>query len=463
MIIYQHWYDYAINVTIWDILGVLIIVGVVFLWAKQKASGKNKEAFYKYLPNAILIKVLAAIVFATITMLFYPGDTFEYFKYVNRLNTMLFTNSSNYFDILFNGNQKEYWSYFNLQTGYPAWYMWRDPNAIFVPRIYAPLMIITYKSFILSTIIAALIGFSGLWKLFIVFCKLYPRLEKKFAIAILYFPSILFWSSGLLKDTLAVAALGWIVYSFYNFAILYKFRIKYIVVIIICSIIIINIKSYIFAALLPGLLVWLFFKQLSSIKSGVIKFIVAPVLGVFIIGGFALLMSNLSGEMGAYGDVDKSLEQAKIIQEDLKRTEQYGENYYDIGAFDATPAGVISKAPIAIISGIFRPFIWEARNPFILLSGLENLFTLILTLVILFKTKFIGTPRRIVEDPLVLFSIIFTIMFAFGIGMASANFGALVRYRIPLMPFFITALFIMQYNINKNKNALKRERIIIKR
>ena len=443
MTLYQHSYDYAINVTIWDIVGVLFIVGIVYLWAKQKSSGKNKEAYYKYLPNAILIKVLAAVVFAVITMMFYPGDTFEYFKYVNRLNTMLFTNSSHYFDIIFNGNQEGYWSYFTNETGYGAAYMWRDPNAIFVPRIYAPLMIFTYKSFILSTVIAALIGFSGLWKLFIVFCKLYPGMEKKFAIAILFFPSILFWSSGILKDTLTVAALGWIVYSFYNFAILHKFRLKYVLAIVISAIVIINIKSYIFAALVPGLLIWLFFKQISSIKSGVVKFIVAPVLGIVVIGGFALLMSNLSASMGAYGDVDKSLEQAKIIQEDLKRAEQYGENYYDIGEFEATPTGVLSKAPIAIISGIFRPFIWEARNPFVLLAALESLFMMGMLVFAFYKGGIIKGFKNISSDPMLIFAFSFTLIFGFGVGLATANFGALVRYKIPMLPFFVSGLFIL--------------------
>ena len=453
MTLYQHWYDFSIGVSIWDIIGVLIIVGVLYLWAKQKASGKNKEAFYKYLHNAILIKVLAAIVFATITMMFYPGDTFEYFKYVNRLNTMLFSNSSHYFDILFNGNQKEYWSYFNNETGYGASYMWRDSNAMFVPRIYAPLMLLTYKSFILSTIMAALIGFSGLWKLFIVFCKLYPGMEKKFAIAILYFPSVLFWSSGILKDTLTIAALGWIVYSFYNFAILKKFSLKYIIVIIISSIIIINIKSYIFAALVPGLLVWLFFKQLSAIKSGLMEFVIAPILGIIVIGGFAILMSNLSGEMGAYGDVDKTLEQAKNIQEDLKRSEQYGENYYDIGEFEATPTGVLSKAPIAIISGIFRPFIWEARNPFVLLAALESLFMMGLLGFAFYKGGIIKSFRNIFKDPMLIFAFSFTIIFGFGVGLATANFGALVRYKIPMLPFFVSGLYILLGQQNKAKDG----------
>ena len=41
MTLYQHSYDYAINVTIWDILGVLIILGVLYLWAKQKVVRSN--------------------------------------------------------------------------------------------------------------------------------------------------------------------------------------------------------------------------------------------------------------------------------------------------------------------------------------------------------------------------------------------------------------------------------------
>jgi hypothetical protein len=33
--------------------------------------------------------------------------------------------------------------------------------------------------------------------------------------------------------------------------------------------------------------------------------------------------------------------------------------------------------------------------------------------------------------------------FAFGVGLSTSNFGSLVRYRIPLMPFFATILMII--------------------
>ncbi|MDD2635204.1 MAG: hypothetical protein PHW82_06855 [Bacteroidales bacterium] len=444
MVIYQHWYDPAINVSIFDIIFIIVILLGAYLYGKSFANRRAKaEPFYKYLPNVLLVKVLAGITFAVITMSFYPGDTFEYFKYINRLNRMLFDNSSHYFDIMINGNQKEYWSYFNQATGYPAWYMWRDPNAIIVSRLLAPFMILTYKSFILSTVITAMIGFSGLWKLYIVFCRIYPGMEKKFAIAILYFPSILFWSSGILKDTLTISALGWFVYSFYNFAILHKFKLKYLLAIVLASFLIINIKSYIFIALIPGILIWLLFNQLRKIKSGFIKFIVAPLLVVGFFGVFSIVMSSVAGSMGNYGDVDKSLQQAQVIQEDLQRSEQYGENYYDIGKFEATPMGVLRKAPIAIISGIFRPFIWEAKTPFVLLAALESLFLMSMIIYCIFKTGFIQFGRNILKDPMLIFAFSFVIIFSFGVGLATANFGALVRYKIPMLPFFVAGLFVL--------------------
>jgi hypothetical protein len=266
---------------------------------------------------------------------------------------------------------------------------------------------------------------------------------KKFAFAVLYFPSILFWSSGILKDTLTISAIGWVMYSFYNFAILKKFKLKYIIAIVIGAAMIINIKAYIFAALIPGLFIWFFFGQLSVIKSGLMKFVVAPVLLGIVVFGLSFVMSGVSGAMGQYGDIETSLEQAQVIQQDLTRAEQYGENNYNIGSFEATPAGVISKAPIAIISGIYRPFIWEARNPFILLAGLESLFMMWLLLYSIFKTGMVKYFRNVLKDPMLIFCFSFVIVFAFGVGLATGNFGALVRYKIPLLPFYVVAGMVL--------------------
>lgn len=104
-------------------------------------------------------------------MMFYPGDTFEYFKTINSINKLLLQEPSKYVDILLQGPKPEFWSYFTPETGYPSGYMWRDPNTVLVSRIFSPFMLLTSGSFIISTVLAAIIGFTGLWKLYLVFCN----------------------------------------------------------------------------------------------------------------------------------------------------------------------------------------------------------------------------------------------------------------------------------------------------
>jgi hypothetical protein len=44
---------------------------------------------------------------------------------------------------------------------------------------------------------------------------------------------------------------------------------------------------------------------------------------------------------------------------------------------------------------------------------------------------------------------LFSITFAFSVGLTTSNFGALVRYKIPSIPFFLSSLIIL-YNLAYN-------------
>lgn len=460
MVFYQHIYDSRINFTLFDLVFIFVLLFAAVIYATLIKERKiQKEPFFKYYTIALFLKICSGVAFAGITLAYYPGDTFEYFMSINSLNKLCVVDFTKYLDIFINGDVASKLSYFNAETGFPSDYMWKDPNAVFVWRVYSPFLFLTSHSFIASSAIASIISFTGIWKLYKVFCNIYPHLKKQLAISVLFFPSLIFWSSGILKDTLTMSAIGWMVYSFYNLAIKKQLRIKFIVQLIFASVIVINIKSYIFAALLPGLFIWLFFGQLQSIKSKFIRFVFAPVLVVVVIVGFSLIMSRLSSNMGDYGDINKTLKKAQVTQQDLTRSEQYGENYYDIGEFEATPVGVLSKAPIAIVSGIFRPFIWEARNPFILLAALEGLFLMGFLGYALLKVGLLKFFRIIFSDPILIFSFSFVLIFGFGVGLATANFGALVRYKIPLLPFFTAGLYIL---IDRAKKRIEsKDQIIV--
>ena len=173
-------------------------------------------------------------------------------------------------------------------------------------------------------------------------------------------------------------------------------------------------------------------------------------------GGIAvglLILSLSQSQLGVYGSTTDALKYAQVVQQDLVRGEQYGKNYYDIGKFDASISGVLKKAPTAIVAGLFRPFLWEASNVVMLVSGFENFIILLITLYLLFRIGLRSIYKVIIKEPLILFSLIFSIIFAFSVGLATANFGALVRYRILAVPFFLIALSNTFYRIQEAKKA----------
>ena len=54
---------------------------------------------------------------------------------------------------------------------------------------------------------------------------------------------------------------------------------------------------------------------------------------------------------------------------------------------------------------------------------------------------------------MILFSLIFSIAFAFAVGVSTYNFGTLVRYKIPLLPFFVVALILIWHHSKKETKS----------
>jgi hypothetical protein len=73
---------------------------------------------------------------------------------------------------------------------------------------------------------------------------------------------------------------------------------------------------------------------------------------------------------------------------------------------------------------------------------------LILTLNIIFKKgikKFFGLAF---SEPRILMCFVFAFVFAIAVGTATANFGALSRYKIPCTPFYLIMIILMYEKTN---------------
>jgi hypothetical protein len=78
------------------------------------------------------------------------------------------------------------------------------------------------------------------------------------------------------------------------------------------------------------------------------------------------------------------------------------------------------------------------------LSAIENTVLLLFVLYTLIRIGPFKFLKLTVSDPFLAYCLFFSLFFAFGVGIAGTNFGALVRYKIPLMPFFFSLIYIIR-------------------
>lgn len=426
----------------WDILLPPIYLILIFFFAMKKMRRRiGKEPHYKYYIPGLMVKLFGAISVCIVYTFYYRGgDTTIYFESANSLLALAGKNFGNFLETYFGERNSVTYSMFDNSTGWPAY--WKDGHSFWVVRIVTVFSLLGCKSFITTAIVMAWAAFSGIWRLYMLFIEKFPRYSKELAIAILFIPSVFFWGSGILKDTITLSAAGWYTYSFYHVFIKRNISPFHITGIIISSFLMLAIKPYILFALLPGSTIWFAGTFSARIQNQTLKTLFAPFLVVIGLGLGFLVLSYMQDSLGQYS-FENILEKAVVSQRDQKQA-YYEGNSFDIGDFDATIPSMLSVSHKAIFAALFRPGLWEVKNIVMLLSALENAYILLLTITLLVRLKIWGFFSLIAGDALLLFSLTFAVFFAFSVGISISNFGTLVRLKIPCIPFFVASLFILR-------------------
>ncbi len=439
------------------ILAPLYIIVILFIALNYQKKNELGNPVFRYFTSGLLAKIFGGLAFLLIYIYYYgDGDTCEYYNSSVNLIRLAGNNLSVFFSIMFGNASPENYSYFNSETGVPSYYF--DSNSFAVSRFTVLFVLLGAKSFMATTVLIATITYFGVWRLFLLFAEQNKEIVKQIAFALLFIPSAFFWGSGILKDSFTLSAACWLMVSVYYLIIKKKKIVFHIITLIISVFILLSIKPYIFFAAFGGIIIMLVHHFVRDVKNKVLKYTVLPILIIVFVFGGIYVMLNVGNTIGGwYSSVDKVVEKAYITQQDLKQ-EYYGGNRFDIGSFKPTIGGILLKAQPAITAGLFRPFVWESKNPVMLISGLESfmflflfLYVVLLSFMALFNIGINNMLKTGFDNSLVVFSLVFSLMFAFMVGLTTANFGALVRYKIPLIPFFLSALFIIINRFNKQK------------
>ena len=426
-----------------------IIYAVAFIIRNQI---KNKHLRFYFIP-ALNAKIIGALALGLVYQFYYGGgDTYNFFRDSGVIWRAFMTSPLSGLRIIF-ANVENYSPDLYRFTKDIYFFSAGDYQTFQVIRISGFFDIFSFHTYSVNAILFGISSFTGIWAMYKVFYDLFPQIHRNLAVAVFFIPSVFFWGSGLMKDTIAMGGLGWLFYGFYFGLIRRRKIILNLIIIFIALNIIRIIKIYILQAFLPAAFLWLFLEYRASIKSRSLRIVSFPIVIALAVPFAYLALIQVTADNERY-QLENIVSTTQVTADWLATvSERQGGSGYSLGEISYTPLGLLSAAPRAVWLGMFQPHPWQATNPVMLLSAIEATFFLFLTIKIIFQVSIFRLIRVSLEHPIIPFCLLFSLVLSFGVAIASFNFGTLVRYRIPMMPYYLSMLYIIQFT-TRGKQSL---------
>ena len=444
-----------------DVILIIIYLPICYLIGYQIRSRHPINPIYrKWFIKGLSAKLLGGLAFALVYTFYYEygGDTRSYYRDTLIVIDAFWEGPKVLWEVLHRSLQNVDTASldFSLRTKF------KDPREYFVVNITSIFTLLGLRSYFSATLLVALFTYWGVWHFFLLMVSKFPKLEKQMAFAILFVPSVFFWGSGISKDSFIFCGVGLILY---HIDIIFSGRfwnIKSLILIALASYIMFTVKAYVLISLAPAIVLWRSLYLRDKIKSNFIRAAALPVVAAVSLLSIVYTLDFLSEYNKKYS-VDSFVNTAQSMQgwhyvEGENTSDKHGRgSSYTLGDYDADSwQGLLKIFPAAVNVTFFRPYFWEINGAAMLAQAIESFLLLLFTIVTLFRVGPLRIYRYISNDSLLLMCVIFAIFFGFAVGFSSYNFGALSRYKIPCVPFYVASLFIIRHRYLESK-TLKRE------
>jgi hypothetical protein len=443
-----HYWAHFIEIADYLLLPVYLLLVYAIAYGMRNKNYSLRHPWRRYFITGFSLKIFGALFIGLIYEYYYRGGDTSAFFYHGKVINQSFTDSlSKWINLLFHipdAYNIEYYRYINQMR----WY--KDPSSYTVSAFTAVISLFTFNTYLPATVLFAAISYSGTWAMFRTFAEQYPKLTSQLAVCILFIPSTFVWGSGIFKDTICMTCLGWLTFASFRIIIRRQFRWRYFLIASLCIYILAVVKIYIVLVFLPALAIWLLNTYSKAIGNSMLRTGLRLMIYGGIAAAFLFFSTYFSRELGQYS-LENLAETSNATRSYIYYVSTSGGDEgssYDLGGFTPTLTGMLTKFPLAVNVTLFRPYLWEARKPIVFLNALEAFLFFFFTLKVIFSVGLRKAWASIAKSPNIQFFLIFTLIFAFAVGISSYNFGALSRYRIPCLPFYAMALMLIYYDNN---------------
>lgn len=374
----------------------------------------NRDVLTQWYWPALAVRIFAGLAIGYLYVIHYNmGDPVMFSRNATLLAGVAREDPAQYVQFLWSGSALE-----GLDN--------QQPRSLFMVKILSLIYLAASDNFWIASIFLSFFSFVGAWFLVRVIATRWHT-SVPAVIAFLFWPSIVVWSSGVLKEAIAMPCLFIMVacmlkirdgsrnaYAWFGLflAAWLGWKLKYYNVAVLLS------------AGLTTLLIH-YMTAILQITRGYAKLLLWGVVFVVLTGVATFLHPNF--DLHALPGV---------IVDNYRLTVEIsgGSGVMLFPGLEPHWASIAAHAPGALFSGLFRPFLWEAESWLAVAGAIENLI-----LAVMFVWAVLHFLRRpqCREPLLFMAAVIAVVVLGVILPLSAPNFGTLSRYRIGYLSFFL--------------------------
>lgn len=381
----------------------------------RKSGLKNGE-----IRLLLLLKIFVGSLYCWLSIHFYNphNDMLSLFRDAKLETAVLLHSPANFITNIFSNYpwQSGFWSKI-----YDVIYILNNNSII---KVLAVFNLASFNNIYINSIFFNSLCFFAHIALYRVYAHIYPGNKIAAVAGCFLLPSLLIFSSAILKDNVMFMALAGIFYGIY-FSKRKFLGARRLLFVGFCFFCLLVIRNYVAAALVPALFAyWLHqFYGTSKVKTFVFTYLAT--VGILIVLPF----------------LDPELNVGKIISNKQKEFLEIGivNTQLTTDTLHYSAADFLSTFPVAVNHVFLRPYLWEKASLDTVIFALELFIYLALFAYCIYK------HQKKFKDihAFVLCTIIFSVSVLLLFGFIVPAYGAIIRYRSIFLPFIIMPLMNM--------------------
>jgi hypothetical protein len=299
---------------------------------------------------------------------------------------------------------------------------------MFMSKIASILCLLTGGNYWMMSLYLSFVAFIASWYLVKQIIRIRASLTLPAVVAFVFLPTAVFWSSGLIKESVAMAALYFLAAVVLKVWLHDKVKVYAWLLVPPALWVLWNLKYYYLAVFLPIVATALAMKYLVVPRLKYRQWYILLIAWsiVFIV------------PMWVASKVHPNFYPERFMNVIVENYRQFTlvsspGDFIVYSSLKPEVGSILSYAPKALFSGLFRPFVWEAHTGFQFMVAIENLILIVLFITSLSRLKeLFGSAQRL----LFFSAAVYVILLCVFLALSTPNYGTLSRYKTGFLPFF---------------------------